>query len=149
MEGTTWDVRVAARGREAPVAHVRRHRFEVGPPLSFDRDEPRTTALEYVLGALGADLVGCLERAARRRRVEIDSIEATVQAELANPLTFLRVVGEEGDPSIRRVRVRVYATTGAAAADVDAAWREALETSPLASTFRRSLDLDLTLKTLL
>jgi hypothetical protein len=145
-EAPAWEVRVAARGREQPVAFVRKERIAIGPPLSFDREEPRTTALEFVLAALGADLIGCFQREASRHRLVLHDIEAAVEAVLRNPLTFLRVVGEEGDPSVRGIRVRVYVSTEAVAEQVEAAWRAAIEISPLATTLRRAVELDLTLK---
>ena len=141
-----WSVRVSASGRGEAAVYARGHRFDVGPALSFDRDEPKVTALEHVLGALGADVATGLLRIARKRRVEIHSVEATVEASLSNPLTWLRVVGEEGDPSLSRVKIRVYVSTPADPVEVEPVWREAIETSPLVSTFRRSVELELTYK---
>jgi hypothetical protein len=141
-----WQVRVTA-GHAGAAVFVRTRRFEVGVPLSFDREEPGITALEYVLGAIGADLVVGLQRAARRRRVELDAVEATVHAALRNPLSYLGVVGEEGDPGIRSLRVRVYAITDAAADAVERIWQETLATSPLANTFGHAVQLELTCKT--
>ena len=57
---------------------MRTHRYDVGVPLSFDREEQGITALEYVLGAIGADLVVGLQRVARKRRLKLDAVEATV-----------------------------------------------------------------------
>ena len=66
------------------------------------------SALEYVLAAIGADLVNGLQTLGRRRRVAIEQVEAVVEGELNNPLTYLGVVGETGHPGLEKVRVRVY-----------------------------------------
>ena len=49
------------------------------------------SALEYVLGAIGADLVNGLQMLGRRRRIAIEQVEARVEGELNNPLTYLGV----------------------------------------------------------
>lgn len=149
FEEPSWDVRVASSAPGAAAVYVRSHRFDVGAPLSFDRDDPRISALEYVLGALGADIVVGLRRIARKRRVEIQFVEATVEARLENPLAFLGVIGESGEPALRTVRVRAFVGTNGDTAAVEAVWREMLAASPLVCTLRRTLDLDLSFKTLI
>ena len=144
-----WDVRVAARATHAAHVFVRKHQFEVGVPLSFDLEEEHATALETALGALGAEIVVGMRRLARKHRLVVDDVEATVQARLRNALVYLGVIGEEGDPGIRQVRIRVYITTAASAAAVERVWQEVLATSPLICTFRQAVDLELTYKIIL
>ncbi|MBI4476243.1 MAG: OsmC family protein [Acidobacteria bacterium] len=145
----TWHAR-AAVGRRGPAAvWVRGRRFTIGVPLSFDIDEPDPTALEHVLGAIAADAAGGFAERARRRRLDVESVEAAVEAKLDNPLTYLAVVGEERNPALKSVRVRVYITTSADQAAIEEVWRDTLARSPLVSTFARSLDLELTYKTML
>jgi hypothetical protein len=145
---TSWDVRVVATDPGAAAVYARSHRFEIGAPLSFDRDDPRVSALEHVLGALGSDVVVGLGRLAKKHRLEVFGVEATVEARLENPLTYLGVVGEEGEPALKSVRVRVYVRTPRDRQAVEVVWREMLATSPLVCTLRRSVELDLTVKTL-
>src|SRR5262245_58663616 len=96
MEPYRWSARVTSRvpspdsgGRSIADAWVRKHRFTVGAPLQFDREDARVSALEYVLGAFGADLVNGLHAVARERRIPLETAEAVVNAELENPLTTL------------------------------------------------------------
>lgn len=122
-------------GAAAATAYVRRHRFEVGLPLQFDQTYDRITSLEYVLGALAADVVVGLQRLARKRRVEVERVEAFVQGALDNPLAFLQVVGEEGHPGLARVALKVYVTSPASPERLEEVWQETLRTSPLVRTF--------------
>lgn len=144
MEDTRWTVRVTAAQPLGSTAHVRRHSFAVGAPLSFDAEHGAITALEYLLGALGADLVGGIQTVARRRRVEIDGVEAVVHGVLHNPMVYLRVVGETGDPGIRAIEARIYISSLDDEARVRAVWTEVLETSPIANTLTKAVALDLT-----
>lgn len=129
-----WGVRVRATVSGATTAYARSHAFEVGAALPFDVEEARVTALEYLLGALGADLVGGFRALARRRRLEIDEVEATVDATLSNPLVHLGVVGEEGHPGLETVTVRVHVATLEPEDAVRRVWNEAARRSPLART---------------
>jgi hypothetical protein len=137
-----WSVRVVANDRREASFYARSRRVDLGPALTFDRDDPRTCALEHVLGALGADVATGVLRAARRRRVEVHSVEAAVEGSLRNALTWLGVVGEEGDPGIERVKVRVYVSGPAESEDVEGVWQEALAASPLVRTLRGAVDLE-------
>jgi uncharacterized OsmC-like protein len=146
MERYEWTVRVAAPDRERATVFVRSHRLEVGTPVAFDVEHPRVTALEHLLGALGADLTVGLRAAARRHRLDVDAVEATVQGELEAPGAYLGVVGEAGSPRLSRARIKVYVSTLDDEAEVKAAWDEALDRSPIYQTLRGAVALELEIK---
>ncbi|HET9949584.1 MAG TPA: OsmC family protein, partial [Longimicrobiales bacterium] len=127
------------------AAHVRRHTFTVGRAVEFDPEAPDVSALEYLLGALGADVLAGLRAAAKRRRLRVDAAEAAVEGRLDNPLAHLGVVGEHGHAGLARADVRVYVSTPDPEPAMRAAWAEALERSPLVRTLRASVALALEL----
>ena len=51
-----WQVRVTAHSRNEADVFVRKHKLRVGPPIQFDSEYAGITALEQMLGAVGADL---------------------------------------------------------------------------------------------
>jgi hypothetical protein len=114
--------------------------------VSFDKADKAISALEYVLGAIGADLVNGLQARARKRRISIAQIEAVVEGELNNPLIYLGVVGETGHPGLGRVRVQVSLASSEAEATMQHLWQEMLATSPLVHTLQASIQLDLSLR---
>jgi len=141
-----WDLRVTSDADDQATVFVRRHAFAVGLPLQFDPAYGRITALEYVLGALGADLANGLRAAAHRRRLAVDRVEALVQGELDNALTHLGVVGEPGHPGVRRISVKVFVSSFEPEARIRSAWEETLARSPLVHTFRDAMQVELTLQ---
>ena len=145
----TWVLRVSTTSPGGATVFVRKHQFPVGVPLQFDAEYNAITALEYVLGAIGADVVNGLQTLARKRRVEIDHVEAVVQGELNNPLTYLGVVGEDGHPGLEKVQVKVYVASVAAAEDIQCLWQEMLRRSPLVRTFQSSIQFELSLQVVL
>jgi hypothetical protein len=104
------------------------------------------SALEYVLGAIGADLVNGLQTLARKRRLAIERIEAVVEGELNNPLAYLGVIGETGHPGLQRVQVKIYVASLEEEAAIRRLWQEVLATSPLVYTFQAAIRLDLRLQ---
>jgi len=138
-----WTVRVAAGPDDGATAYARKRSFAVGAPLSFDEEYPRTTAFEHLLAAVGADLVAGLRLVARQRRLRIDQVEAVVEGSLRNPLVHLGVVGEEGDPGLDSLAVKVYVDTLEDADAVRRVWDEALARSPMMHTFRFEPELKL------
>jgi uncharacterized OsmC-like protein len=141
-----WKARVTGDARNRAEVWVRRHRFVCGRPLEFDPASEAVSPLEYLLGALGADLVSGLQIVAKRRRLHLDRAEATVEGRLDNPLVHLAVVGETGHAGLASARVKVYASSFDAEASVREAWNETLERSPLVRTLRGSVDLSLELE---
>lgn len=141
----TWRVRVVSTGRRRATAYARGHRFEVGPAVSFDAEADPVSALEYALAALAADLVSTFTGLARRRRLEIDAVEAVATGALNNPLTVLQVVGEEGHPGLERVVIKMYVVSPAAPAEIGRVFEEARALSPLARTLRAAVDLSIEL----
>jgi hypothetical protein len=110
MNAITLSLRITASDGAARAATGRRQ-FAIGRPLEFDEASPHVAAIEYALGAVGGELVNGLREFARRRRVVIDDVEAIVTGELTNGLAYLEVVGEDGEPSLSRIAVKVFAST--------------------------------------
>jgi uncharacterized OsmC-like protein len=146
MKDTTWQVRVVSTGRDKADAYVRKQRISIGPPLQFDAEYNGVTAIEYLLAALGADLVNGFAAVARRHRLTIDQLEATVEGHLNNPLTYLGVVGEKGHTGLETARATLYIGTLDDAATVKKAWQETLKRSPLVNTLHKAAKLELGFK---
>jgi hypothetical protein len=143
MERYQWRLRVRATDRGRATVFVRTHQFTVGRPVTFDAEDDAISALEYVLGAIGAEIVHGLQTLARRRQLAIDQLEASVHGELNNPLTALGVVGEAGHPGLEVVGITVYLASSAPAEDIQRLWQEVLARSPLVRTLQPAIRLEL------
>ncbi len=133
MDDSIITLRVTAGARDVARVAVRRHQFSVGRPIEFDGSSPRIAALEYALGAAGAEVVNGLREFALRRRLQLDGVEAVVSAELEHELVYLDVIGESGHPAIRRLHVKLFVACADAAA-VRALFDEVLQKLPLTQT---------------
>jgi hypothetical protein len=142
---TTCRLRITSTESDGARVSVRRQQFSVGRPLNFDEESPHVTALEYALGALGAEIVSGLRVFAKRRRIELDQVETVVDGELENPLTYLEVVGEAGSPRLSHVSIKVFVASPHDEDTLTRLWNETLERLPLVRTFRHGLDLRLEL----
>ena len=137
-------LRVTAPGPGAARVSVGRRQFSIGRPVEFDDASPHVAAVEYVLGAVGGEVVNGLREFARRRRLAIDAVEALVSGELQDGLAYLEVIGEAGRPRLRWIAVKVFV------ASVDheatrALFDEMIERLPLISTLREAAEVDVVL----
>jgi hypothetical protein len=139
----TWTLRVSTTRQDCASVFVRTHQFDVGAPVHFDVEYNAISALEYVLGAIGADIVNGLQALARKQRLELDHVEAVVQGELNNPLTYLGVIGEDGHPGLEKVSVKVYVASLEAEEELQRVWQEMLARSPLVRTFQAAIHFEL------
>jgi hypothetical protein len=144
MNTITISLRVTAPDRDVARVSAGRRQFSIGRPVEFDDSSSRVAAIEYALGAVGGEIVNGLRVFAARRRLAIDAIEALVTGELENGLTYLEVIGEQGQPKIARVHVKVFLASGDAPA-AGALFDQVLGRLPLVCTLRAALHLSVEL----
>lgn len=126
------------------TVYARSHQAVFGRGWSFDIKEPAMTGAEMLLGALAADVLELFLRLARQQRLTVDEMEASLQAELSDPLVHLGVIGAEGEPRYSSFTVKVYAGSPAPAAALLGVWEEAVRRAPLLNTLRRAAPVHLT-----
>ena len=138
-----WTLRVRAGDAGTATVITRKHRFEAGGSAEFDEESPRISALEYALGALGADLAAGFAGHARRAGAVVDQVEAVVQGELNDPLAAAGVVGAKGHPGIERIGITVYLSSLESPARLLELWEESVRASPLLHTFRTACTVEI------
>ena len=139
MNASTLSLRVTATTRASARVSAGRRQFPIGRPIEFDDASVHVSAVEYALGAVGGEIVNGLREFARRRRIEIDAIEALVSGDLEHPLTYLEVVGETRPPRLVRIAVKVFVSTADEGA-IRGLFPELIDRLPLASTLRTAVD---------
>jgi hypothetical protein len=142
-----WTSRVSWMGESRATAYTRNHAFTVGGQASFREADAHPDAVEYLLGALGGDLISGFASHAARRGVEVDAMEASIFGRLNNPLVFLGVVGESGHPGFEEISCTLYVSADADKETLKEVWRTTLARSPLVSTLDRCVGLTLNLHT--
>ena len=144
----SWVARVHFSGKNEVTAYTGTHAFPIGKQASFTHTI-HPTAVDYLLGALGGDLLCGLQTIASRRGVTIDEMEARVSGSLNNPLVFLGVIGEQGHPGLEAITCTLYVSADVSEAVLQDLWRVALSRSPLVNTLQRCVELSLSLQQIL
>lgn len=139
MDAITISLRVTAPGPAAARVSIGRRQFSIGRPVEFDDASPHVAALEYALGAAGGEIVNGLREFARRRRIDIDAIEALVSGELEHALTYLEVIGETQAPRIVRISVRLFVSAADESA-IRTLFADLMHRLPLVCTLRATVD---------
>ncbi len=144
----SWVARVHFSGKNEVTAYTGTHAFPIGKQASFTHTI-HPTAVDYLLGALGGDLLCGLQTIASRRGVTIDEMEARVSGSLNNPLVFLGVIGEQGHPGLEAITCTLYVSADVSEAVLQDLWRVALSRSPLVNTLQRCVEPSLSLQQIL
>ena len=131
------------------VAYARNHAFSIGQQASFKEADEHLSAVEYLLGALGGDLLSGFHTQAKRRGVFLADLEVKLSGRLNNPLVFLGVVGETGHPGFETITGTLYVSSDAEASLIQEIWQVTLARSPLVNTLQRCVALSLDLKIVL
>jgi hypothetical protein len=127
-------------------AYARASSFSVGSQASLrDRDE-HPSAIEMLLGALGADLMHGVAEQARRAGLLVDALEISLTGCLNNPLVQLGVVGEEGHAGLDHIAGTLYVSMDGEEDDVRRIWSVVLARSPLYQTLVRAAHVSIELR---
>lgn len=137
-----WTARVRGTGPLAARAYVRNHEFAVGQPASFSAADTAPSAVDYLLGALGADLVESYAMHASRRGVTPDALEVALRGQLGNPLV-VNGLEDTGRPGFVAISATLYVRADADDQTLMAIWQEVLRRAPLVDTLRSAVQLDL------
>src|SRR4030088_2605376 len=100
----TWSVRAHAHNGSPIRVHAGRQASLPGQPFSFDGDAPLLRALDCLLGALAADLVGTLTDCARWDHLELEDLECRLSGQLTDRLAGVGAPSVHGTPALSRVR---------------------------------------------
>lgn len=138
-------LRVTATDPDMTRVAVRRQQFSVGRPVEFDGDSERIAALEYALGAVAGEVVGGLRMFASRRRLPIDQVEAVITGVVEHELALLEVVGEDGEPTIAGIHLKVFITTRDEPG-VRRLWTDLMDRLPLLCTMKRAVPIHVELQ---
>lgn len=141
-----WSARIRPGQEGQAIASARSHLFTVCGQASFRDSDPHPSAVEYLLGILGGDLLSGFAAQAGRQGVLVYELEVTVSGRLNNPLVHLGVIGEEGHPGFEAIAGTLYVSADAEEEDLEGVWRETLRRSPLVNTLRRAVELTLALQ---
>src|SRR5579859_3386400 len=142
----TWKVRVRGIGTQDTTVYSRNHAFSVGGAASFRPTDRHPSAVEYLLGALGADVTSGFQLLAARQGIVVDALELTLSGRLENPLVFLGVVGVTGSTGVAQISGVLYVSADADETILHTIWQSTLARSPLYNTLKPGVVLDLELR---
>jgi uncharacterized OsmC-like protein len=144
-----WTVRLRWDGAQATTVYARTQAFTVGPPASFTTSDPHPSAVEVLLGALGADLTNGFQLQAARTGITVDAMELALSGRLGNALVYLGVIGEEGNPGFRQISGTLYVSADADEAQLQRIWQTTLARAPIYNTLKPAVTLTLDLRVML
>ena len=141
-----WPVRIRWTEDGVARAYARSQTFAIDSQASLRESDPQPSALEYLLGALGGDLMCGFRKLADAQSIEILDLEIVLEGRLQNVLVHLGVIGERGDSGLTSVTGSVYVSAIGDPEAVESAWRETLKRAPVYSTLARSVEMEIELK---
>lgn len=140
-KGYAWRLRARSTGHLKSTIYARNFSFEVGQPASFEERDKQPCALEYLFGALAGALTTAFATECARENLEVDDIEISLSGSLNNVLAHMGL--EEGDPSVKGIELKCFASTFEDEEKVKAAWNRTVQRSPLVATLAKAVDLQM------
>jgi uncharacterized OsmC-like protein/TusA-related sulfurtransferase len=137
-----WQCRVRWSGGLQCRVYARNHSGEVGQPASFDVQDTAPSAVEYVLGALGACLAMGFQIHASRRGIQVEAVEISLSGKIDNIFVFLGVE-QEGHSGFEAITGTLYVRAEADEEILQEIWRHTVAASPVANTLVRPVHLDI------
>jgi uncharacterized OsmC-like protein len=138
-----WRLRTRSTGHLKSTVYSRNFSFDIGQPVSFEEKDKHPCAVEYLFGALAGSLSTAFATECAKDNLEVDDIEISLSGSLNNILAHMGL--EEGDPSIKEIELKCFASTFDDEEKVKAAWERAVARSPLAATLKKAVILTIKL----
>lgn len=138
-----WNLRVRWMADMVAAVYARNNNFTVGHPASFKDKDPYPSAVEYMLGAVGGDLTNGFHAIAAQHGVQIDDVEMALRGRLANPLTYVGVIGEEEEPRLGEISGTLYVSADVGEEIVQEILQTTLDRSPLANTLKHAVTISI------
>lgn len=135
-----WSLRARRTTELETTVYSRNFSWQSGNAIDFDRSGALPSSLEQLFGALLADVINCFAVRCSRRKILLDELEGTLNGTLNDSLAAAGI--EEGDSSIKEIKLVVYVTSPAASAEVKEEWDLALCDSPVFQTLKKSCEID-------
>ena len=135
-----WRARVRGRGGMRAEVFVRNHSFAVGQPASFDTADQAISAIEYLLGSLGACIAVGFQWRASQRGITVHNLEVALQARAQDILVYLGV-HDSGNPGLADVRAVVYVDADAEPEALQGLLDETIRRSPVTQTLQNAVSL--------
>ena len=140
-----WQTRVHWGGGLQAKVFCRNHSWAVGQPASFDIKDEAPSAVEYVLGALGACLAMGFQIHASRRGIHIEEMEISLSGQIENIFIF---IGTEmdGHSGFKQITGTAYVRADAAEQELKSIWQQTIKASPVANTLLHPAKLEIAMR---
>jgi TusA-related sulfurtransferase/uncharacterized OsmC-like protein len=136
-----WRARVRGHGGMEAKVFVRNHSFVAGQPASFDTVDQHISAIEYLLGSLGACLAVGLQWRASQRGIIVNNLEVALQAGAEDILVYLGLQ-DEGYPGLTDVKAVIYVDADADLETLENLLAQTIRRSPVTQTFLHAANFD-------
>jgi uncharacterized OsmC-like protein/TusA-related sulfurtransferase len=140
-----WQARVHWGGGSQVKVFCRNHSWQVGQPASFDVKDEAPSAIEYVLGALGACLAMGFQIHASRRGIQIEELEISLGGQIDNIFVFIGTE-TDGHSGLSQITGTVYVRADADKQELESVWQQTLKASPLVNTLLHPARLEIALR---
>lgn len=140
-----WQTRIHWDGGLQAKVFCRNHSWSVGQPASFDVKDAAPSAVEYVLGALGACLAMGFQIRASQQKIEIEELEISLSGQIDNIFVFLGTE-QEGHSGFKEIRGTIYVASDADEDVLEKIWQDTISASPVTNSLTRGVDINVDLR---
>lgn len=137
-----WQTRIHWKGGMQAKVFCRNHSWMVGQPASFDVKDDAPSAVEYLLGAIGACLAMGFQIHASRNNIHIDELEISLSGQIDNIFVFLGVE-QSGHSGFKEISGRVYVQSDADEKVLGQIWQETIVASPVVNTLTHGVRMNI------
>lgn len=123
--------------------------YHVAREQSFDMLNPELTAVDHFMGGLASSVMLAIQHYDQKHGRLIEEMEGKFSFTLAHPMTYLDVIGYEGQCHISAWSLHLYIVSYEEEEDVVASVKAGLEKSILYQTVKATLPLALHVKIIL
>lgn len=120
--------------------------YQVDKEVSFDSENTAQTSVGHFADSLASSIIFSITNYDVKHDNVIDEIEGKFSFELLNPLTYIGVIGYDGEPKIDKVDLTLYIVSFAEEAELNNLCTQAMKNSLILNSIKDSIDVNVRIK---
>lgn len=140
------NLRAVSKDKAASKIYLDNTIYNVNQEISFDSENTDPTSVTHFADSVASSIIFSITNYDSKHDQLIDEIEGKFSFELINPLSYIGVIGYDGEPKIDQIDLTLYIVSFAEEDELKKLCDQAMKNSIILNSIKDSIDVNVRIK---
>ncbi|WP_125711032.1 OsmC family protein [Companilactobacillus zhongbaensis] len=140
------NLRAVSKNKEKSKIYLDNTIYDIDKEISFDSENTEPTSTTHFVDALASSIIFSITNYDKKHDDVVDEIEGKFSFQLTNPLSYIGVIGYEGEPKIDKVDLTLYIVSFAEEEELTKLCEKAMKNSIILNSIKDSIEVNTRIK---